>query len=669
MSEISQSELLQAGRSRGAQLGASDVQRLASGVARFVRQRSTGRPGEYVMCAGGHATLYASCFAAMTLHYVGSLVEMPASEKEAWIEYVNGWQDPETGLFIGPELAPEEMTLPHYEWDHHTMHLAAHVLPALHILGGRLAYPLHFARKFLDLDYLRRWLDRRDWIQAWMEGNNLLFVGQFLVYLRDFEDRPGAQAALGLYFDWLDAEQDPNTGLWGTQVGCPVSHAVFGGYHQLLVYYYCDRPVRHPERIIDSVLSLQHADGGFAPQGGGGACQDVDSADILVNLYKRTGFRPHDVRQALRRLLRSVLTKRTPDGGFVNRFNEPWIHHGILRTYAPPNVPELFSTWFRTHTIALACQILEDEPLAQFPWRFNTTCSMGWHRPQEASVPDRPSSPSPVTLSSQPETMVQDVPEQSLIRRGRSLLLGRPLRFALRRLPRGWAMRLVVGFVRRYLPTLPPMEALRCLLSLDQRLYPYLERYALDYGGRLLPTAWPTRFHHEFFVQRLSPGETVLHIGCGTGGLTYALAVLGKVRITGCDANARQVAIAQQRYPHPRLSYLVGDPLYVLPEHRFNAVVVCEAAEQTPGNPAYLSQMWKAMQPTRILMRVPSQKKTWQTLLRGHMCAETLSQTTWRPDSGSMRFFERLKERGLQVTYAENRWGETWVEVVSEASS
>jgi hypothetical protein len=55
------------------------------------------------------------------------------------------------------------------------------------------------------------------------------------------------------------------------------------------------------------------------------------------------------------------------------------MHMGISRTEVPPDVSDLFSTWFRMHTIALCCQVLEDHPLAQIDWRFNHTCSMGWH--------------------------------------------------------------------------------------------------------------------------------------------------------------------------------------------------------------------------------------------------------------------------------------------------
>ncbi|MBN1886762.1 MAG: hypothetical protein JW850_02185 [Thermoflexales bacterium] len=352
-----------------------------------MRACNTGQIGEYTMYPDGQAILYASCFAAMALHYLGALDGLDARERCAWADYIKQWQDPATGRFLGPELVLEELTSPIHDWEHVTLHLAAHVLPALHVLEDRPAYRLNFAYRFLNLETLRTWLDQRDWRDAWLEGNNLLFVGQFLLYLRDYEGRGEAQAALDVYFDWLDAEQDPVTGLWGTDGYCDAYAAVYGGYHQLLVYYACNRPVPYAERIIDTTLQLQHPDGSFTRHGGGGACEDVDAVDILVNLYKRTGYRPRAVRRALQRALDSVLGQQMPDGGFVYRRGAPFVHMGIARTSTPANTSHLFATWFRVHTIALACQVLLDHPLAEIDWRFNSVCSMGWHNPSSLPAP------------------------------------------------------------------------------------------------------------------------------------------------------------------------------------------------------------------------------------------------------------------------------------------
>lgn len=351
------------------------------GLVSFVRDQLSSTPGECLMSPNGQNTLYSSCFAAMTLHYLGALPEPSSQERRAWAAYIQQWQDPNTGLFLGPEVVQEEFTHARHDWEHVTMHLTAHALPALNLLGEQPCYPLHFAKIYLNPIKLSRWLAARDWHDAWLEGNNLLFVGQFLIHLRDYEGLLEAEQALEYYFEWLDQHVDPLTGLWGTNTHASVPVAIYGAYHQLLVYYCCRRVVQHPTRIMDLVLDMQHADGSFMIGGGGGACEDADAVDILVNLYKRTGYRPLAVRRALRRALESVLSQQMPDGGFVYRRGAPMKLLGLSRTGSAANTPDMFSTWFRVHTIALICEILHDHPLAQVNWQFNNVCSMGWHRP------------------------------------------------------------------------------------------------------------------------------------------------------------------------------------------------------------------------------------------------------------------------------------------------
>ncbi len=359
----------------------TDARTLVANTIKFVeRCRIQPDSWRFASTPGGSETLYASAFACMLLHYTGHLDTLSAGRKQAWADYLNSWQDPDTGYFMGPELAPEEITSRKHSFEHVSQHLTAHVLPALNLLGAQPKFSLAFARPFVAQDYLQSWLDARDWRDAWLEGNNLIFAGQFLIHLRDIEHTDGAQAALNLYFDWLDRAVDPATGLWGSNGFCSPVAALYGGYHQLLVYYYERHPVRFPERLVHVALSLQHADGGFHPDGGGGACEDTDTVDILVNMYKQNNYRRPEIRIALRKGLQHILQRHMPDGGFVYRLRQPFVHLGIQKTASAANESNLFPTWFRIHTLALISEILTDEPVLQWEWRFNDSCSMGWHR-------------------------------------------------------------------------------------------------------------------------------------------------------------------------------------------------------------------------------------------------------------------------------------------------
>lgn len=352
---------------------------LFSQTESFIESTATQRPGEYRMWAEGDVTLYASCFAAMSLNYIGALTTNQSARTD-WVDYINSWQDPKTGLFVGPELRDVDLSNNTHDLEHLKLHLTCQAIPALTALGEKPAGNIEFAHRFTERKYLLQWLKTRDWKRAWLEGNNLLFVGQLLIYLRDKESHPDAQSALDCYFEWLDFELDKNTNLWGTNGYCTNFHAMCGGYHQLLCYYHEGRNLANPAGLIDTVLPLQHWDGGFSPNGGGGACEDVDAVDILVNMYKLINYRRPEIRTALRRALSSILRSQMPDGGFVYRRNEEFVHMGIPKTRTPRNRSNVFATWFRVHTIALISQILTDNEFGRLDWRFNEDCSMGWHR-------------------------------------------------------------------------------------------------------------------------------------------------------------------------------------------------------------------------------------------------------------------------------------------------
>lgn len=354
-----------------------------SSAVGFLRGLSDAGSGGFRSTPSGPVTLYGTCYASLGRYYLGD--DAPVTDQT--LRFMAECQDPQTGLMIGPELkqftaAPGAV----HDREHLIWHLTCAAIPACLHFGVKLSHPIRAAHCFCEPAHLQAWLDRRDLKRAWLEGNNILFIGQLLVYLRDVERHPAA-AALDLWFRWLDEHADPQTSLWGTNGYCAATDAVYGGYHQLLVYYYENHPVRNPQGLVDTVLGLQHLDGGFHPRGNGGACEDVDSVDILVNLYKQLDYRRAEIRVALRRCLRHILDTQNADGGFPYNRNKGQIHMGIPGTAAAPNESTTFATWFRIHTLALMAEILTDEPELQHPFRFTNNLSMGWHRPWAGGKP------------------------------------------------------------------------------------------------------------------------------------------------------------------------------------------------------------------------------------------------------------------------------------------
>lgn len=356
----------------------------AQQAAQFLKSICTS--GGAVSVLGGDITLYGTCYAFLGLYYLGEEHHLSG---EIVSKLILSSQEKLTGLFEGPEL---KNYLDSSGRLHDRQHLMLHqtcsaALPVLQLLKIR-PKPIYLANDYCNTEVLKAWQDNIEWKNAWIEGNNILFIGQLLIYLRDFEFNLDAGVALKIWFDWLDELADPITGLWGTNGFCSPMEAVYGGYHQLLIYYHENHPIPNICGLVETVLSLQHVDGGFNPNSNSGACEDVDSVDILVNCYKRTDYRRPEIRYALRRCLKHILSTQNPDGGFPYNRGQAQSHMGIPATEAPPNVSCTFPTWFRIHTLALIAEILPNEPaLKGIKFRFNTHISMGWHASPPGWIP------------------------------------------------------------------------------------------------------------------------------------------------------------------------------------------------------------------------------------------------------------------------------------------
>lgn len=337
--------------------------------------------------------LYPSVFAALTKGLCG---DINPEEKQWWSFTVNMHQDPKTGLYKNVMRNDN----PEIDTPRKWRHLTEHTLIALDYLNAKPCYELSFLRPFHDPDHMTKWLDSLDWDNPWKMSNWVLEVAMMLQYERDFMGIPGGQPGLDAWFDWHDKHQCAQTGFWGNDTtsrfgrmspfGGPYN-ALYGAYHQYLVYYYEGRPINHHQKIVDTVLELQHPNGSFKEDGGNGACEDIDAADVLVNFALLYNYRVDDIRKSLGRLLPTIFEHQREDGGFVYENGKShtfvWLEvkaegpstkilpdGRIVRphkhTTVPADTTTAFATWFRMLSLASMSRVL-DEPRIKGPWNFS----------------------------------------------------------------------------------------------------------------------------------------------------------------------------------------------------------------------------------------------------------------------------------------------------------
>ncbi len=172
--------------------------------------------------------------------------------------------------------------------------------------------------------------------------------------------------------------------------------------------------------------------------------------------------------------------------------------------------------------------------------------------------------------------------------------------------------------------------------------------------------------YHDFFVERLQPGERVLDIGCGNGFLACDMAAKGGGHVTGIELNAENVATARQKFSHPNVQFIHGDALKDLPAGAYDTVVLSNVLEHLPGRVDFLRNIRERLRPARFLLRVPLFERDWRVPLKKELGVEWRLDATHETEYTQEQFACELACADLYITDFQIRWGEIWCEARSD---
>ena len=347
-----------------------DFKQIRNATLQYIKsnQKSEVCIGAFSYKPKGPALLYASCFAALSLHLCDDLKTISAEDKNNWIKYIQSYQC-DDGLFrdqlINIPIAEE---IDWWGW----RHLTLLVTMALTALGGIAQKEFRLLDSFRQPGAMSKWMKTRNWkLDPAAVSNEIQNHAALLQYARDFQNQSWCQDAMDELYKWLDRHQDQSTGLWGDRFNTPrlLSYGVQTGYHLWLLYLYDKRPIQYMERIIDSCLATQNKLYGFGVALNSSACEDIDSIDPLARLYFLTDYRRDEICKALERALYWILVNINHDGGWLFRRGEKFCYgHKLMAT--DTNESSMFPTWFRTLSLAYLGKALPDSPVGNFDWKF-----------------------------------------------------------------------------------------------------------------------------------------------------------------------------------------------------------------------------------------------------------------------------------------------------------
>jgi SAM-dependent methyltransferase len=223
--------------------------------------------------------------------------------------------------------------------------------------------------------------------------------------------------------------------------------------------------------------------------------------------------------------------------------------------------------------------------------------------------------------------------------------------------------------LRAYAARLEPKRKATFLAAFDAPLYHMQGQAALEAEGGLHPKHRVMRYH-DFFVERVSPGERAIDLGCGVGALAASVAERSRAHVTGMDwtesnlERARKAAAS--RGLADRLTYTLGDITKDRPPlpspARFDAVILSNVLEHITDRPERL-RLWREWyRPSRFLIRVPAFDREWRVPWKRELGVEWRLDITHETEYTQSQLEAELQQAGLRVRDLIARWGEYWVE-------
>ncbi len=245
---------------------------------------------------------------------------------------------------------------------------------------------------------------------------------------------------------------------------------------------------------------------------------------------------------------------------------------------------------------------------------------------------------------------------------------GPVLRAAARRVPRRpfrlvmppWIWRPLFRFWLSVVRSDPDRgRAVKELLVTYDDAYRALDLAAIDYDHGVHPKHRLTRYH-DFFVERVKPGEVVLDIGSGKGELAYDLVTRGGASVVGVDHDPSHLAYARANFVDERLEFRGGNVLEDLPVGHFDVVVMSNVLEHLGPRVEFLAHVVESATPRRVLVRVPLYERDWTVPLKAEVGLSPYWDRDHAIEYDEQLLRDELAAAGLDVSELVQRWGEIW---------
>jgi 2-polyprenyl-3-methyl-5-hydroxy-6-metoxy-1,4-benzoquinol methylase len=203
-------------------------------------------------------------------------------------------------------------------------------------------------------------------------------------------------------------------------------------------------------------------------------------------------------------------------------------------------------------------------------------------------------------------------------------------------------------------------ESMRYMLELDNFVYDRSGRESVRYGGGL-HTKHRHIDYHEFFVNNISNGDSVLDIGCGIGVVTKAIALKHhKSKVLGVDIRKKNILTAKRLCKNMiNVSFVNGD-IWLLPIESVNVVVMSNVLEHLTDRVKFLRSVKSKTKFDKMLLRVPIFERDWRVPLKKELGVTYMLDSTHIVEPTQDSWKNEIEHAGLRINMSKVCWGELW---------
>ncbi len=225
------------------------------------------------------------CANAVNILYTINQLPDSLQERESFIKVLQGFQNRDNGLFENPGDV--------------VTHTTAFVSGALNLLDALPLYKAEGLGKYKTKEGLFEFMDSIDWAANPWSGAHLgsgIYASMLLTNTvsDEWED---------CYFEWLDKNADPTTGLWkkGSLEGAAPFDYLAGTFHYVFNYEYAKRKLPYPDKLLNTCIKA-YQEGvciDFAKEVG---WHHIDFTYLLARVQRRAGIRYEETQLILKEI-------------------------------------------------------------------------------------------------------------------------------------------------------------------------------------------------------------------------------------------------------------------------------------------------------------------------------------------------------------------------------